>query len=91
MRAARRHRGAVAVACRLIAATSALETLFLPFSEGRLPWPAGGAMFLRARDGWPLHERPLPGLHCEQSFKPEADALDAGGRCRQCPWRAEDL
>ncbi len=58
---------------------AALETLFLPFSEGRLPWPAGGAMFLRARDGWPLHEQPLPGLVCEQSFKPEADALAQAG------------
>ncbi|WP_161828873.1 class I SAM-dependent methyltransferase [Steroidobacter agaridevorans] len=63
---------------------AALETLFVPFSEGRLPWPtesgpAGGAMFLRARDGWPLHERPLPGLVCEQSFKPEADALSQAG------------
>lgn len=36
-------------------------------------------MFLRARDGWPLHERPLPGLICEQSFKPEADALSRAG------------
>lgn len=36
-------------------------------------------MFLRARDGWPLHERPLPGLICEQSFKTEADALSQAG------------
>lgn len=36
-------------------------------------------MFLRARDGWPLHEQPLPGLRCEQSFKPEADALSRAG------------
>lgn len=57
----------------------ALETLFLPFSEGRLSWPTGGAMFLRARDGWPLHQQPLPGLVCEQSFKPEADALSQAG------------
>ena len=63
---------------------AALETLFLPFREDRLAWPeingsGGGAMFLRARDGWPLHERPLPGLTCEQSFKPEADALSRAG------------
>jgi len=57
----------------------ALETLFLPFSEGRLPWPANGALFLRARDGFPLHQQPLPGLVCEQSFKPEADALSHAG------------
>lgn len=63
---------------------AALETLFLPFSDGRLPWPTnseptGGAMFLRARDGWPLRQQPLPGLVCEQSFKPEADALSQAG------------
>ena len=56
-----------------------LETLFLPFSDGRLAWPAGGAMFLRARAGWPLHRHALPGLICEQSFKPEADALAKAG------------
>jgi 16S rRNA (guanine1207-N2)-methyltransferase len=56
-----------------------LETLFLPFSDGRLAWPAGGAMFLRARAGWPMHRHPLPGLICEQSFKPEADALAKAG------------
>lgn len=58
---------------------AALETLLLPFNDGRLPWPAGGAMFLRARDGWPLREQPRPGLVCEQSFKPEADALKQAG------------
>lgn len=58
---------------------AALETLFLPFSEDRLPWPSGGAMFLRARDGWPMHQRPFPGLVCEQTFKPEADALSQAG------------
>ncbi len=57
----------------------ALETLFLPFGEGRLQWPESGAMFLRARDGWPLHQQPWPGLVCEQSFKPEADALSQAG------------
>lgn len=57
----------------------ALETLFLPFSEGRLSWPTGGALFLRARDGLPLHQQPLPGLVCEQSFKPEADVLSQAG------------
>jgi 16S rRNA (guanine1207-N2)-methyltransferase len=53
----------------------ALETLLLPFISERLPWPNDGALFLRARDGWPLHQRPFPGLVCEQSFKPDADAL----------------
>ncbi|MGH8175659.1 MAG: class I SAM-dependent methyltransferase [Steroidobacter sp.] len=58
---------------------AALETLFLPFAEARLPWPEDGALFLRARDGAPLHQRPLPGLVCEQSFKPDADALRRAG------------
>jgi 16S rRNA (guanine1207-N2)-methyltransferase len=58
---------------------AALETLFLPFIDGRLPWPQDGVLFLRARDGWPLRQRPWPGLICEQSFKPDADALQRGG------------
>ena len=63
---------------------AALETLFLPFADGRLAWPAnsgpaGGAMFLRARAGWSMRQQPLPGLFCEQSFKPEADALSQAG------------
>lgn len=58
----------------------ALETLILPFERGLLPWPqTGGALFLRARDGAALHQRPLPGLVCEQSFKPDADALTRAG------------
>jgi len=59
----------------------ALETLMLPFAAGALAWPAdGGALFLRARDGWPLREVARGGLVCEQGFKPEADALGRGGR-----------
>jgi len=62
---------------------AALETLFLPIIDGLLAWPpaetAGGALFLRARDGWPLHQRAWPGLACEQSFRPEADALERSG------------
>lgn len=63
----------------------ALETLFLPFETGLLTWPAEGgvspssALFLRARDGWPLRQQPRPGLICEQSFKPDADALERSG------------
>ena len=58
----------------------ALETLLLPFEQDLLAWPtAGGALFLRARDGWPLHRRPLEGLLCEQSFKPDAEALQRSG------------
>ncbi|HEY0505740.1 MAG TPA: class I SAM-dependent methyltransferase [Lysobacter sp.] len=58
----------------------ALETLFLPFIDGSLAWPSqGGALFLRARDGWPLHQRAWPGLGCEQSFRPAAQALERSG------------
>lgn len=57
----------------------ALETLFLPFIDGTLAWPSDGALFLRARDGWPLHQRAWPGLRCEQSFRPAADALERSG------------
>lgn len=64
---------------------AALETLWLPFATGLLAWPqsggaaAGNVLFLRARDGWPLHQRTPPGLVCEQSFKPAADALQRAG------------
>lgn len=57
----------------------ALETLMLPFVEGSLSWPDDGALFLRARDGWPLRQRALPGLACEQSFQPDAAALKRAG------------
>lgn len=57
----------------------ALETLFLPFLTDQLSWPADGALFLRARDGLPLHQRAWPNLVCEQSFKPDADALQRSG------------
>jgi 16S rRNA (guanine1207-N2)-methyltransferase len=58
---------------------AALETLFLPFSSGVLNWPTDRALFLRARDGRALRERPLPGLECEQTFKPDAEALQRAG------------
>jgi 16S rRNA (guanine1207-N2)-methyltransferase len=58
---------------------AALETLFLPFTQERLPWPTEGVLFLRARDGAPLRQRQLPGLVCEQTFKPDADALQRAG------------
>jgi 16S rRNA (guanine1207-N2)-methyltransferase len=59
---------------------AALEVLLLPFSTGDLAWPqTGGALFLRARDGWPLRAAARPGLVCEQSFRPEADRLTRSG------------
>jgi 16S rRNA (guanine1207-N2)-methyltransferase len=56
-----------------------LETLFRPFAEQLLKWPEQGALFLRARAGAGLHQATLPGLSCEQSFKPDADALTGAG------------
>ena len=56
-----------------------LETLFRPFAEGLLTWPENGALFLHARDGIPLHQHAQPDLICEQSFKPDADALTRAG------------
>ncbi|HEV8332915.1 MAG TPA: methyltransferase [Steroidobacteraceae bacterium] len=53
-----------------------LETLFLPLLDGHLAWPAGGALFVRARAGAPLHARAWPGLVCQQTFQPDAAALE---------------
>jgi 16S rRNA (guanine1207-N2)-methyltransferase len=55
-----------------------LHTLFLPFVAGSLKWPES-ALFLRARAGAPLAAAQLPGLICEQTFKPDADALQRAG------------
>lgn len=57
----------------------ALETLLLPLNSGALQWPEEGALFLRARDGWPLRAQSLPGLICEQTFRPDADTLQRAG------------
>lgn len=57
-----------------------LISLFWPFELERLHWPRhGGALLVGARDGWPLHRRPLPGLVCESDFKPDVDALQRSG------------
>jgi 16S rRNA (guanine1207-N2)-methyltransferase len=53
-----------------------LETLFLPLLEGHIAWPARGALFLRARAGAALQVRSWPGLVCQQSFAPDAAALE---------------
>lgn len=59
---------------------SPLITLFWPLELGRLRWPErGGGLLIGARDGWPLHQRPLPGLVCESEFKPDVDALLRSG------------
>lgn len=68
----------------------ALEALLLPFATGALAWPQAGTLFLRARDGWPLRAAARPGLVCEQSFKPEADALTRSGWTVRDPDAADD-
>jgi 16S rRNA (guanine1207-N2)-methyltransferase len=55
-----------------------LDTLFLPFAEERLQWPDEDILFLRARAGEgsrPYAKRVL----CQQTFKPDADALVSAG------------
>lgn len=57
-----------------------LQTLFLPFAQGVLPWPNGPVLFLRARDGFALSEHAAADtLTCEQSFRPFAEALERSG------------
>jgi len=57
---------------------SVLSALMLPLLQGQLSWPGRG-LFLRARAGLPLLQAKLMGLQCEQSFKPDADALHQAG------------
>ena len=63
------------------AATDApLQTLFLPFAQRLLAWPAGQVLFLRAREGWPLREHARADqLTAVQSFRPFAEALQRAG------------
>ncbi len=56
-----------------------LRTLLLPFADGALAWPGGGALFLHARAGAPLRQSDAPGLVVEQGYKPLADGLQAAG------------
>jgi 16S rRNA (guanine1207-N2)-methyltransferase len=54
----------------------ALATLWLPFAEAQLQWPATDALFLNARaplPEWTAH------LTCVQSFKPHATQLEQHG------------
>jgi 16S rRNA (guanine1207-N2)-methyltransferase len=57
----------------------ALDALMLPFSSGQIAWPDAGALFLRARSGAALHAHAPRTLVCEQSFRPEHDALQRAG------------
>ena len=56
-----------------------LDALFLPFDQGLLPWPDDDVLFLRARAGVAL-QAGRRGLVCEQSFRPDALALEAAGQ-----------
>lgn len=56
-----------------------LMALMRPFAEGQLPRPEFGALFLRARHGAALDALALPGLVCEQSFRPDAARLMQAG------------
>ena len=57
----------------------ALDALMLPFASRQLAWPEAGALFLRARTGAALHAHAPRTLVCEQSFRPEHDALQRAG------------
>lgn len=63
----------------------ALDILCLPFDTGALAWPQAGdvqalnVLFLRARAGVALRAAARPGLVCEQTFRPAADALERDG------------
>jgi 16S rRNA (guanine1207-N2)-methyltransferase len=59
-------------------ADPALDALFLPFDDGLLPPPTGGA-FLGARHGPALQRWTAAGLACEQDYRPAALALERAG------------
>ena len=59
-------------------ADPALDALFLPFDDGLLPPPTGGA-FLGARPGPALQRWSAAGLTCEQDYRPTAAALERAG------------
>ncbi len=56
-----------------------LDTLLLPIEDGRVSWPDGPALFLRARYGHALNDAPRDRLICAQTFKPAVDTLSRAG------------
>ena len=56
-----------------------LDTLMLPIEDGRIAWPDGPTLFLRARYGYALNDLPRDRVLCEQGFKPAVDALSRAG------------
>lgn len=57
----------------------ALDTLFIPFKTGMLPWPSAHVLFLRARLGNSMLDPSFKNIICEQTFKPDAEPLIAAG------------
>jgi len=53
------------------------ETLLLPIEDGTISLPDDGALFLRARTGFP--SLPAAQVVCEQGFRPAYDALIRSG------------
>lgn len=53
------------------------ETLLLPIEDGTITLPDDGALFLRARTGFP--SLPTAQVLCEQGFRPAYDALIRSG------------
>lgn len=63
-----------------MAGDGVLDTLLLPLRSGELVLPQSGtALFVRARAGAALNAIAGVQWHCQQSFKPFADALLAAG------------
>ncbi|WP_140987110.1 class I SAM-dependent methyltransferase [Asticcacaulis tiandongensis] len=61
-------------------------TLFLPFEQGQIDWPeTQPALFLRARPSPALSEIETTRLVCDQSFKPDVDALLKAGYALRAP------
>jgi len=56
-----------------------LDTLMLPLADGRIAWPDGPVLFLRARYGLALSGAPRDRVVCEQTFKPAVDSLSRAG------------
>jgi 16S rRNA (guanine1207-N2)-methyltransferase len=57
----------------------ALDALFFPFHSGLIPWPNDPVLFLRARHGHALTDPRFSNLICEQTYKPDAQALKNAG------------
>jgi 16S rRNA (guanine1207-N2)-methyltransferase len=61
------------------AADPALDALFVPVEQAMIDLRARRVLFLRARSGAALLRHAQAGWICQQSFKPEAERLEAAG------------